>query len=397
MNPMDGDFSIESYDYLLPDEKIARFPLAKREESKLLVWKNGAISHHVFREAPDQLPPDSMLVFNDTRVIAARLQFKKDTGAAIEVFLLHPELPTRDIATSMTLKQEVTWQCLIGNKKRWKNGVLSKKIGGITISATWHNRENDTVKIEWDTDETFAEVIDHAGVTPLPPYLKRQAQPADAANYQTVYSTHHGAVAAPTAGLHFTNELLEQFKKQGIRSEYLTLHVSAGTFRPVEKEDFRQHEMHVEQLVVKKEAIENIYNHHGNLIGVGTTSLRILESIYWFGVLLNRNPNVDFLISQTLPYEINSKLSFKQSLEIVLEYLGKNNLTDLHGETGIFIYPPYQIRSVHGLFTNYHLPKSTLLLLIAAFTDNDWKTIYEAALMENYRFLSYGDSSLLLR
>jgi S-adenosylmethionine:tRNA ribosyltransferase-isomerase len=253
------------------------------------------------------------------------------------------------------------------------------------------------VKIEWDSDETFAEVIDLAGVTPLPPYLKRQAQPADAVNYQTVYSTHHGAVAAPTAGLHFTNDLLDKLKLQGIKSEYLTLHVSAGTFRPVEKEDFRQHEMHFEQLVVKKEAMENIYNQHGNLIAVGTTSLRILESIYWFGVLLNRNPKDDFLISQTLPYEINSKLSFNQSLEIVLEYLGKNNLMELHGETGIFVYPPYKIRSVNGLFTNYHLPKSTLLLLIAAFTDNAWETIYNAALMENYRFLSYGDSSLLMR
>ncbi|MDZ7604135.1 MAG: S-adenosylmethionine:tRNA ribosyltransferase-isomerase [Cyclobacteriaceae bacterium] len=394
---MDGNFSIESFDYPLPDEKIARFPLAKREESKLLLWKNGNISHHIFREAPSLLPPDSMLVFNDTRVIAARLQFKKETGAAIEVFLLHPESPIRDIATSMTLKGAVIWQCLIGNKKRWKDGELSKKVGTTTIAATWHDRGKDHVKIEWDSDETFAELIDLAGVTPLPPYLNRQAQPADAANYQTVYSAHHGAVAAPTAGLHFTNELLDQLKRQGIKEEFLTLHVSAGTFRPVEKEDFRQHDMHYEQVVVKKEAIENIYGHHGSLIAVGTTSLRILESIYWFGVLLNRNPKADFLISQTLPYEIDSKLSFNQSLEIVLEYLVKNDLTELHGETGIFIYPPYRIRSAHGLFTNYHLPRSTLLLLIAAFTDNHWKSIYDAALMENYRFLSYGDSSLLLR
>jgi len=394
---MDSNFSIESYNYPLPDEKIAKFPLANREESKLLLWKNGTISHHIFHETTALLPPDSMLVFNDTRVIAARIQFKKDTGASIEVFLLHPELPTRDISTSMTLKRTVIWQCLIGNKKRWKDGTLSKKVGHTTMTVTYHDRESDMVQIEWDTNETFAEVIDLAGETPLPPYLKRHAQPNDATNYQTVYSARHGAVAAPTAGLHFTNELLQKLKIHGIKSEYLTLHVSAGTFKPVEKDDFRQHEMHYEQLVVSKKAIENIYTHSGKLIAVGTTSLRMLESIYWFGVLLQKNPLADFMISQTLPYVIDSSLSFHKSLEIVLEYLDENDLTELHGETGIFIYPPYRIRSVGGLFTNYHLPKSTLLLLIAAFTDNDWQAIYDAALMGNYRFLSYGDSSLLLR
>jgi S-adenosylmethionine:tRNA ribosyltransferase-isomerase len=394
---MDSAFSIETYDYLLPEEKIARFPLAKREESKLLLWRNGAISHHIFRETPDLLPPDSMLVFNDTRVIAARLHFKKDTGAAIEVFLLHPELPTRDVAASMAQNHTVAWQCLIGNKKRWKEGTLSKRIGRTTMTASYFDREKDLVQFYWDTDETFAEVINQAGMTPLPPYLGRPAQPADAINYQTVYSQHDGAVAAPTAGLHFSTELLDKLKIQGIKSEYLTLHVSAGTFRPVEKSDFRQHEMHFEQLVVKKAALENIYSHRGSLIAVGTTSLRILESIFWFGAMLKENPQADFMVSQTLPYEIDTTLSFRQSVEIVLDYMLKNDLTVLHGETGIFIYPPYRIRSAHGLFTNFHLPKSTLLLLIAAFAGNRWQTVYNTALLENYRFLSYGDSSLLLR
>lgn len=396
---MDQDINIEHYNYLLPDERIAKFPLEERSRSKLLLWKKGIISHEIFEGAPNHLPPDSLLVFNDTKVIAARLLFQKATGALIELFLLHPEQPTRDIAISMTVQETCVWSCMIGNKKKWKEGELVLSVGGIKITASYHDRESNLIRFDWTGKDTFADLINTIGETPLPPYLKRKPNLNDASRYQTVYSKNDGAVAAPTAGLHFTPSILDKIKEQNIGLEYLTLHVSAGTFKPVEANDYRNHEMHCEQMVIAKESIENLLSHHNKLIAVGTTSLRILESLYWYGVLLDARQDAPFFIDKNTPYnpELASDISFDKSLTIVLSYMAKKQLTELHGETEIFIYPGYEIKTAHGLFTNFHLPKSTLLLLVSAFTNGAWKQIYSEASAKGYRFLSYGDSSLLLR
>ncbi len=396
---MEEDFNIEQYNYQLPEERIAKFPLKERAKSKLLAWKKGNISHHVFEQAPSLIPSDSLLVFNDTRVIAARMQFQKSTGAHIEIFLLHPELPTRDISESMTLQGSSVWLCMIGNKKKWKDDTLINNLGDITIKASYHNREQNLIKFDWTGDETFADIINKAGETPLPPYLKRKPVEADSTRYQTVYSKNNGAVAAPTAGLHFTENILNQLKAKNIDAEYLTLHVSAGTFKPVEAEDYRDHEMHCEQISIKKESILKLLHHQENLVAIGTTSLRILESMYWFGVLLAEDPDADFFIHKNLSYEIemSKDISFKDALIQILEFMEAKNITELHGETEIFIYPGYKIRTAQGLFTNFHLPKSTLLLLISSFVGEAWQDIYNEALTNDYRFLSYGDSSLLIR
>ncbi len=394
---MKSRFDIEQYNYPLPAKRIAKFPLAQRDQSKLLLWENGDISHHIFHEVPSLLPDGSLLVFNDTRVIAARLLFKKSTGATIEIFLLHPEKPTRDIAESMNLRQESVWSCLIRNKRRWKEDSLKLQCGEQILRASWTDRERNMVKFEWSGGLTFADIVNLAGETPLPPYIRRKVQKEDASRYQTVYSREDGAVAAPTAGLHFTEDLLREIKKKDIRTEYLTLHVSAGTFKPVETEDYRDHAMHREQIVIKRKSIEKLILHADRIIAVGTTSLRILESLYWYGIQLSKNPEASFFISKSMPYNEPSDLTFAESMKILHNFMDSNNLDSLHGETEIFIYPGYRIRSTKGLFTNFHLPKSTLLLLIAAFTGNDWKSIYDEALRHDYRFLSYGDSSLLLR
>ncbi len=396
---MEEDFNIEQYNYQLPEERIAKFPLKERAKSKLLTWKKGKISHHIFEQAASLIPQKSLLVFNDTRVIAARLQFQKSTGAHIEIFLLHPELPTRDISESMTLQDSSVWLCMIGNKKKWKDGTLTVKLGDITIMASYHNREQNLIRFDWTGGETFADIINKAGETPLPPYLKRKPVDADASRYQTIYSKNNGAVAAPTAGLHFTENILNQIKAKNIDTEYLTLHVSAGTFKPVEAEDYRDHKMHCEQISIRKESILNLLHHHKNLTAVGTTSLRILESLYWFGVLLTENPDARFFIHKNLPYEtgLTDDISFEHALIQILNFMEAKNITELHGETEIFIYPGYKIRTAQGLFTNFHLPKSTLLLLISSFVGEAWRDIYNEALAHDYRFLSYGDSSLLIR
>lgn len=391
------DFNIEDFNYDLPEDRIAKFPLERRDQSKLLIWKKGQIAHHRFYEVPRLLPQDAVLVFNNTKVISARLMFMKTSGASIEIFLLHPESPTRDIHQAMMLKEEVVWQCLIGNKKRWKGGMLQKAIGNSTLTAHIEDREKNLVRFEWTGGDSFAEIINRSGQTPLPPYLKRAPVKEDALRYQTVYSRHDGAVAAPTAGLHFTDQILEQISRKHISMEYLTLHVSAGTFKPVEATDYRQHDMHCEQIVVNRGSIENLHSNHKNIIAVGTTSLRILESLYWFGALLQTKKDAIFNVGKDLPYQLRSDISFGGALENVLHYCDRNNLSELRGETEIYIYPGYQIKSASGLFTNFHLPKSTLLLLISSFVDEQWRRIYEEALLNDYRFLSYGDSSLLLR
>lgn len=396
---MNQNFNIEDFNYPLSEDRIAKYPLAERSRSKLLHWKKGVISHEIFENVPSLLPPDSLMVFNDTKVIAARLLFHKPSGAKIEIFLLHPEQPTRDIASAMTVKDSAVWHCMIGNKKKWKDDVLTQGHGQNSITASFHDREQNLVKFEWTGDHTFADVINNIGVTPLPPYLNRKAESEDVDRYQTVYSKNDGAVAAPTAGLHFTSSILEQIKSNGVALEYLTLHVSAGTFKPVEANDYRDHDMHTEQVVVSKRSIENLLENHDHLIAVGTTSLRILESLYWYGVILSMDPNAPFVISKDLPgrFEGALNMSYAKALHKILDMMRQNHLEELHGETEIFIYPGYRIRSAYGLFTNFHLPKSTLLLLVSAFTDEDWKKIYQEAIDHNYRFLSYGDSSLLLR
>jgi S-adenosylmethionine:tRNA ribosyltransferase-isomerase len=390
-------FNIDDFKYDLPEERIAKYPLAKRDESKLLLWRRWQISHHNFGAAPDLVPESSLLVFNDTRVISARLLFQKSTGARIEIFLLHPELPTRDIQASMTIKGSVTWHCLIGNKKKWKEETLEKQIGNVVLTASYHSREKNLIRFEWTGEDTFAEIVNKSGETPLPPYMNRKPEKEDSVRYQTVYSKNDGAVAAPTAGLHFTDSILDKLQKKEIDLEYLTLHVSAGTFKPVEAADYRNHDMHCEQIVIKVSSIENLIKNHEKIIAVGTTSLRILESLYWYGVLLSNNPDAPFTITKNLPYLLKSNLSFYESLSEIFQLCKKQKLDELHGETEIFIYPGYQIKSAAGLFTNFHLPKSTLLLLLSSFVNGRWKEIYEAALSHDYRFLSYGDSSLLLR
>lgn len=396
---MEEDFNIEQYNYTLPEERIAKYPLKERAKSKLLAWNDGTISHHIFEQASSLIPQNSLLVFNDTRVIAARLQFQKSTGAHIELFLLHPELPTRDISEAMTLQHSSVWLCMIGNKKKWKEGTLVYNLGDIIIKASYHDREQNLIRFEWTGNETFADIINKAGETPLPPYLKRKPVENDSKRYQTVYSKNNGAVAAPTAGLHFTETILDQFKTKHIGTEYLTLHVSAGTFKPVEAEDYRDHPMHCEQIAIRKESIQNLLHNREHLIAIGTTSLRILESLYWFGVLLTKDPHATFFIHKNLPYEtgLPKDISFEDALIQILDFMEVKNMVELHGETEIFIYPGYKIRTAHGLFTNFHLPKSTLLLLISSFVGAAWKDIYREALANNYRFLSYGDSSLLLR
>ena len=396
---MDEDFNIEQYNYSLPEEQIAKFPLKERDQSKLLVWKNGSISHRKFEDAPGLIPENSLLVFNDTRVIAARLHFEKTTGAQIELFLLHPELPTRDIAASMALEKSAVWFCLIGNKKKWKTGNLTLHIGDLIVTATYYNRDENLIRFEWPSGITFAEIVNKTGETPLPPYLKRKPVENDAERYQTIYSRNDGAVAAPTAGLHFTESILNQIKARNINLEYLTLHVSAGTFKPVDVMDYRDHPMHCEQIIIKKESIQNLFSHGHNLIAVGTTSLRILESLYWYGAMLSRDVKTPFHITKNMPYESPwaKNISFTESLKNILNMMDSENSDEIHGETEIFIYPGYEIRTAKGIFTNFHLPKSTLLLLVSTFTGQAWKEIYQAALSNNYRFLSYGDSSLILR
>ena len=394
---MPENCNIDDYTYALPEEKIAKFPLDERSKSKLLFWDKGDISHHTFEDVPSLIAQKSLLVFNDTRVIAARLYFQKSTGANIEIFLLHPELPSTDIGESMLQKGHAVWTCLIGNKKKWKKGRLLHSSNNVQITATYQNRENNQVKFVWDEGITFAELINRIGQTPLPPYLNRKPIEEDRRRYQTIYSKNDGAVAAPTAGLHFTDSIIRKIKAVNVKMDYLTLHVSAGTFKPIEVQDYRNHDMHREQIIIKRQSLTNILNHHEKLIAVGTTSLRILESLFWFGAMLAADAHAEFKIFKDTPYMFETNMSFAKSLKLISKYMDRKNLSSLHGETEIYIYPGYLIRTSKGLITNFHLPKSTLLLLVSCFTGGDWKSIYNEAIENNYRFLSYGDSSLLLR
>jgi S-adenosylmethionine:tRNA ribosyltransferase-isomerase len=389
--------STHDYTYHLPEERIAKFPLPQRDQSKLLVCKNHQVEHATFDQLPAHIPPGALMVFNNTRVIPARLHFMKATGAVIEVFLLDPVQPSGMLLEAMQSCNECAWHCTIGNVRRWASGqVLQKNNGNINLTARLIDSPNNLVKFEWNQPISFAEVIDKLGETPLPPYLKQEAVAADKERYQTIYSQHEGAVAAPTAGLHFTPEVLKKLADKGVELEYLTLHVSAGTFQPVKTDNALDHTMHGEQLVVTQQAVERLLNHQGVVVPVGTTSMRTLESLYWMGNRVLQESRGPLAVTQNEPYEYRGSLaSAKEALHALLDYMKSHKIDPLIGHTSIYIHPGYTFRVCDALITNFHQPGSTLMLLVAAFIGEQWKVVYESALENNYRFLSYGDSSLL--
>jgi S-adenosylmethionine:tRNA ribosyltransferase-isomerase len=394
---MKKEINIKDYTYLLPGDRIALHPLARRDQSKLLVFRNGTITHERFFSLHQHIPSNSVLYFNNTKVIQARLNFEKETGAAIEVFLLSPSYPSTLLLEAMQSRGRCRWKCTIGNLKRWKEGTtLFKTLLSTTLKSSLIDREEGLVEFSWDGEITFGEIISEAGDTPLPPYLKRSPVPQDRTRYQTIYSEEEGAVAAPTAGLHFTPEVFASLQEKGIKSEFVTLHVSAGTFQPVKTENAAAHHMHKEQVVVSQRNVESLLERGQFIIPVGTTSLRTLESLYWYGVKLSENKNAPFVIQQHDAGSLPQDVTVEDSLRRVLGHMKKNNNETLVGETSIYIMPGYRFRVCQGLITNFHQPGSTLILLIAAFIGDKWRQVYHEALQNDYRFLSYGDSSILL-
>jgi S-adenosylmethionine:tRNA ribosyltransferase-isomerase len=394
---MDETLDIRDYEYPLPPERIALFPLEERDQSKLLVYRKGEVHHQSFRDLASWIPENAILVFNNTRVIQARMRFQKESGAVIEVFLLNPVEPSPLLLQSMQATGSCTWKCTIGNLKRWKDGTqLVQQAGNVTLYATLADRQKGEVRFSWDGDITFAEVISRAGNTPLPPYLKREPNEADRERYQTIYSKSEGAVAAPTAGLHFTDRVFSSLDAKNISRDFLTLHVSAGTFQPVKEQNALRHVMHREQIIVTADNIRNLLQRKGPVIPVGTTSMRTLESLYWFGVKLKQNAEADFEISQDDAYMLKGDLTRNAALSLVLKRMEHLRMDTIAGDTAIFIRPGYQFRVCDALITNFHQPGSTLILLVAAFIGEDWRKVYDSALNNAYRFLSYGDSSLLI-
>lgn len=395
LSPID----LSDFRYGLPAEKIAKFPLKERSESKLLKYEKGKITHHIFNEIAGSLNKGTLLVFNDTKVIPARIHFKKDTGALIEVFLLEPALPTNNVAEAMTVTTTCVWKCMIGNLKRWKDGqVLAINLNGkLVLRAYIADRQNQWVKFEWNDSSTFANIVEEAGKIPLPPYIDREVVIDDSTRYQTIYSHSKGAVAAPTAGLHFDDKVMLELDKKGVDKDYLTLHVSAGTFQPVKEENALDHPMHSEQIIITRENINHLLGHE-SIVAVGTTSMRTLESLYWYGVKLLTSDDRTFHIEKLFPYGFSDDELPERNAAInaVLAHMQSTNMARLEGKTEIFIIPGYTFKMCNGLVTNFHLPGSTLILLVAAFVGNDWHKLYEEALTNDYRFLSYGDSSLLL-
>lgn len=393
---------LEEYNYPLPDERIAKYPLAMRDQSKLLLYNGGKLEHKQFAQLPEVLPANSFLFFNNTKVIPARLHFRRATGALIEVFLLHPVLPSRITSVTMAAQGSATFECLVGNLKKWKDGeILERKLElngeEINIQARLNDRGKLHVQIDWlPSHITLSELLEQVGQIPIPPYLNRESTDDDRETYQTVYAKNDGSVAAPTAGLHFTDAVFDALEKKGIGKDFLTLHVGAGTFQPVKVKDLSTHPMHREQVVYTRQNIENILAHHATTIAVGTTSMRTLESLYWYGVKLLTETNQEFLIDKLAPYLPTKSISPTESLQAVLDFMQTNQLEQLIGETELLIASGYEFKICKGLVTNFHQPASTLLLLVDALVQGNWKTIYNAALENNYRFLSYGDSSLLL-
>lgn len=397
--------SISEYNYHLPDERIAKYPLAQRDQSKLLHYCNGEIKMESFEHLPDLLPANSLMVFNNTRVIHARLLFKKQTGANIEVFCLSPHQP-KDYSQSFEQTATNVWTCMVGNAKKWKDESLTLTLdgdeGNVTLSAKklLSQGQEHQVRFSWDNSAyTFSELLEIAGNLPIPPYLNRPSEKSDENTYQTVYSQIEGSVAAPTAGLHFTDEVLQSLSRKNIERTEVTLHVGAGTFKPVKAAHIGEHEMHTELISVERSTVEKMLSNQNKLIVVGTTSLRTIESLYYIGVKMLKgkvSPTHNITVEQWDPYDDDNNLhSPKESLQGILDYMQQHNLDVLIASTQILIAPGYEFKFVDGLLTNFHQPQSTLLLLVSAFVGNDWRTIYDFAMDNDIRFLSYGDSSLL--
>jgi len=399
---------ISEFNYPLPDERIAKFPLPVRDQSKLLLYRHGEVTEDIFTSLPDYLPANSLIIFNNTKVIQARLHFHKETGALIEVFCLEPIQPN-DYALNFQQTEHAAWLCMIGNLKKWKEGALKREITvkgkPLTLTAergTCHGTSH-WVDFRWNNPEiTFADILEVFGELPIPPYLNRETQESDKETYQTVYSKIKGSVAAPTAGLHFTPRVLDALREKGVALEELTLHVGAGTFKPVKSEEIEGHEMHTEYISVNRSTLEKLVAHEGKAIAVGTTSVRTLESLYHIGVTLLHNPNAteeDLHVKQWQPYETALETAATpavDALQAIIAYLDRHHMETLHSSTQIIIAPGYEYRIVKAMVTNFHQPQSTLLLLVSAFLHGDWRKIYDYALAHDFRFLSYGDSSLLI-
>jgi S-adenosylmethionine:tRNA ribosyltransferase-isomerase len=392
--------TIEEYDYHLPEEKIAKYPLENRSDSKLLISKRaGYLVESTVTEIGDYIPYDSLLFFNETKVVHARLQFKKDTGGLIEIFCLEP-LDHADPQIAMSAKNKSKWKCFVGGAKKWKEGPVTLVSEDITLKAYNLGRADDAFEIgfEWDGPEDFSEILSSIGKLPLPPYMNRDAEPSDEDRYQTVYAKHEGSVAAPTAGLHFTEDIIEGFKAKGVYPTYLTLHVGAGTFKPVKTDTIEEHIMHHELIDVSISAIKDIQFAIGPIIPVGTTSLRTLESLYWFGVKasVNRLDPDSLILNQWEAYEDWPVVSLKESMKALRLFMTEHDMSRFIAKTQLIIAPGYKLKVARGLVTNFHQPKSTLLLIIAAMIGDNWKKLYDHALNNDYRFLSYGDCCLLI-
>ena len=399
---------ISEFNYPLPDERIAKFPLPVRDQSKLLLYRHGEVTEDIFTSLPDYLPANSLMIFNNTKVIQARLHFHKETGALIEVFCLEPVQPN-DYARNFQQTEHAAWLCMIGNLKKWKEGALKREITvkgkPLTLTAergACHGTSH-WVDFRWNNPEiTFADILEVFGELPIPPYLNRETQESDKETYQTVYSKIKGSVAAPTAGLHFTPRVLDALREKGVALEELTLHVGAGTFKPVKSEEIEGHEMHTEYISVNRSTLEKLVAHEGKAIAVGTTSVHTLESLYHIGVTLLHNPNAteeDLHVKQWQPYETALETAATpavDALQAIIAYLDRHHMETLHSSTQIIIAPGYEYRIVKAMVTNFHQPQSTLLLLVSAFLHGDWRKIYDYALAHDFRFLSYGDSSLLI-
>lgn len=396
------NIAISDYTYQLPEDRIAKYPLNNRDESKLLIFRGKQIKERVFSNIIDELPANATLAFNNTKVIRARLRVKKSTGAQIEIFCLEPLLPA-EVQMAFDSRAETTWKCIVGNARKWKGEPLTQTvtIDQQSFELTLHKGQQlgdaYEIRFTWNTPSfSFAEIIEQIGLTPIPPYLNRETEDIDKDRYQTVYSEHQGSVAAPTAGLHFTDQILSTLENNGHQLLNVTLHVVAGTFKPVKSEEIAGHDMHTEHFVIERTALKQLIDNNEQLIAVGTTSVRTLESLYWYGVRLLSGLSIQGGIEQWDPYNLNRAYGTKEALNALLDYMTQNNLSYLAGKTAIIIVPGYQFKLINGLVTNFHQPQSTLLLLIGAIVGAQWKEIYTYALEHDFRFLSYGDSSLLM-
>jgi S-adenosylmethionine:tRNA ribosyltransferase-isomerase len=401
-NMIKPNIAISDYTYQLPEERIAKYPLNNRDGSKLLIYRNKQIKESVFKNITDELPPNAMLAFNNTKVIRARLRIKKSTGAQIEIFCLEPLQPA-EVQMAFDSREETTWKCIVGNARKWKGEPLTQTvtIDQQSFELELHKGQQlgDAYEIRFTWNNlsfSFAEIIEQIGLTPIPPYLNRETEDIDKDRYQTVYSQHQGSVAAPTAGLHFTDQILSTLENNGHQLLNVTLHVGAGTFKPVKSEEIAGHDMHTEHFVIEKTALKQLIDNKEQLIAVGTTSVRTLESLYWYGVRLLSGLSIQNGIEQWDPYNLNHAYGTKDALNALLDYMTQNNLSYLAGKTAIIIVPGYRFKMINGLVTNFHQPQSTLLLLIGAIVGAQWKELYTYALEHDFRFLSYGDSSLLM-